>query len=215
MVQVHSIVHLGTIWPLDMRHARTDVTRKQYKIMPRFSDLRYDEYPPAPKPLNSCVGTIRCRRVVTLHRFARDSKVPANQDIHLLGNRRMGGDSTHHFAYLSYTSHLGATNIQRPYIGGPRLTIVCTLHHVAPSWCHRRGERGRGTGSRRRVRCGSGGWGVKGHREDGLTLPLGLHRRIGVFEAGRGTWVVRLVVFFCGKASSTRPFRSPLSCPAA
>ena len=147
--------------------------------MPRFSDLRYDQYPPAPKPLNSCVDTIRCRRVYPFiaqysrlnglwlslpptfqqpendagpvtcpiwPRFTLVSKVPANQDIHLIGNRRMGGDSAHNFAYLSYTSHLGTTNIQRPYIGCPRLAIVCTLHHVAPSWCHRMGRKGEGDG---------------------------------------------------------------------
>ena len=133
---------LGTIWPWISVTPRTDVTRKKYKTMPRFSDLRYDEYPPAPKPLNSCVDTIRCRRVVPLHcsdnrlnglwlglpptcqqpeneadpviwpRFTLVSMAPANQDIHLIGNRRMGGDSTHNFAYLSYTSHLGATTIK-------------------------------------------------------------------------------------------------------
>ena len=65
------------------------------------------------------------------------------------------------------------------------------------------------------MRCGSWGWGVKGHREDGLTLPLGLHRRIGDFEAGRGTRAVQRVVFFCGEASSTRPIRSLLYFPAA
>ena len=74
MVQVHSIVHLGTIWPLDMRHARTDVTRKKYKTMPRSSDARYDEYPPAPKPLNSCVETIRYRRVLPFHRSVQPTE---------------------------------------------------------------------------------------------------------------------------------------------
>ena len=65
------------------------------------------------------------------------------------------------------------------------------------------------------MRCGSGVWGLKGHREDGLTLPLGLHRRIGDFEAGRGARVVRGVVLFCGKTSSTLPFHSLLSFLAA
>ena len=74
----------------------------------------------------------------------------------------------------------------------PPLHTLLSAHsrlHAHPTWgwgptVPGRGERGRGTGRRRRMRCGSRGWGLKGHREDGLTLPLGLHRRIGVLEAG-------------------------------
>ena len=35
------------------------------------------------------------------------------RDIHLIGNWRMGGDTTHNFAFSSYASLLGTTNIQR------------------------------------------------------------------------------------------------------
>ena len=66
-----------------------------------------------------------------------------SMDIHRIVNRGVGGASPHGFAFFSNTSVLGVTDIQRPiapkiFIGCPKCTILCTLHHPGAIriWSH-------------------------------------------------------------------------------
>ena len=112
---------------LDIRHTKNchigKKTENYAEIHLPFSDLRYDEYP------SNCWGK-NVKNADFSYLFHDTSR-----DIHLIRNRRTGGDSTHNFALSSYTSLLVTTNIQSPNCGESAMRTNTT--HIAPSWCHR------------------------------------------------------------------------------